>query len=158
MSEFADQIGAMFGMVEAAFEAAGVTPGRPIATYAMAGDQMDVVVGFELAEGDVPELEVVELEPVQAVVAQHRGDLSGIQSSWKSMHDWVVANDVQFGGPCREVYLSSGDPEWVIDLEQPINYGLAESSVDQVLRDAGSGRIRERDRATREVAADQDRR
>ena len=122
-SDIGPRVGPMFGAVDQAFAAAGRTPAAPgYAWYSDTGDGLDIVVGHVL---DTPVPGTTEFtlpaEP-RAVTAVYRGDMAGIGAAWQELGAHVQRLELDFAGPCREIYLQFEGPqsEWVTELQQPV--------------------------------------
>lgn len=115
-------VGPAFDHVWNALHTAGITPGVPIAWYAMDADGMDCWAGFE-ASTEVPGVKTIDLPEVDdAVVVQVFGPPSGIMAGWQAVSEWLEANHAVASAPGREVYVSSerGDEDsWVTEVQQP---------------------------------------
>lgn len=116
-------VGPMFDEARAGFEAAGVEPGLPVATYGGAPDDlMEIVVGFVSAD-PLAGLEVFDLPEASGVCGVHLGAMDQIQESWQALHRWIADNGYGFEGPCREVYVKTDmdtQDTWVTELQQPV--------------------------------------
>ena len=117
------RIGPMFDQVGAILADAGASMAMPTATYAETDAGMDVVVGFAY-DGAAPSgLEIVELPAGSAVCGVHLGPMDRIHESWQAMHRWLVENNYEYAGPCRELYVrseSEDQKDWVTELQQPV--------------------------------------
>lgn len=122
-AELGQHIGPMFDRVQLVLHTlrAGLT--TPIATYAETEAGMEVVVGYAYAGEPLADLEVVDLPAATAVCGVHLGPMNRISESWQAMHRWVVGNNYDYVGPCRELYIraeSDNQQDWVTELQQPI--------------------------------------
>ncbi len=125
-AELGQRIGPMFDQVQAELNGAHASLATPIATYAEAETGMDVVVGFAYDGAPLPGLEVVDLPAATAVCGVHLGPMSRIGESWQAMHRWLVDNNYDYAGPCRELYIraeSDDQQDWVTELQQPVHQG-----------------------------------
>ncbi|MDO5737165.1 MAG: MerR family transcriptional regulator [Propionibacteriaceae bacterium] len=116
-------IGPMFDSVATKLTAVHASLATAIATYAEVEGGMDVVVGYA-HDGDAPEgLEIVDLPAATAVCGVHLGPMSRINESWQGVHRWLVENNYDYDGPCRELYVraeSEDQQDWVTELQQPV--------------------------------------
>ena len=122
--ESVDQhIGPMVDRGFASLTAVGAAPGTPIATYEETSGGMDVVVGFP-HEGEAPEgMTLVEIPAGRAACGVHLGTMDRIAESWQALHSWIIENDHEFAGPCREFYVrsdSEDQADWVTEIQQPV--------------------------------------
>lgn len=124
-------VGPLFGRLDGALRAAGVTPSGPsVGVYSGGADGMTAAAGFVVADTvtdaalGTTGLQISDLPAVpRALVGQYRGNISGIGAAWQELSREVEQQGLTFAGPCREVYLSADldDPDhWVIDLQQPL--------------------------------------
>lgn len=122
-AEFGQRIGPMFGKVQSELNGVHASLAVPIATYAEAETGMDVVVGYAYDGAPPPGLQVVDLPAATAVCGVHLGPMSRIGESWQAMHRWLVDNNFEHAGPCRELYVravSDDQQDWVTELQQPV--------------------------------------
>lgn len=120
------RIGPMFDQVQAELNGVHASLATPIATYAEAEAGMDVVVGYAYDGAPLPGLEVVDLPAGTAVCGVHLGPMSRIGESWQAMHRWLIDNNYEYAGPCRELYVraeSDDQKDWVTELQQPVQQG-----------------------------------
>lgn len=102
-------------------------PGRletPIATYAMAEDGIDVVVGFAYDGEPLDGFEIVDLPAVErAACTVHLGSMAGIHASWQALHRGITARGEAPSAAGRELYIraeSEDQADWVTELQQPV--------------------------------------
>ncbi|WP_260857287.1 MerR family transcriptional regulator [Microbacterium sp. 1.5R] len=90
-------------------EKVGVHVSYPAEAEPVAGDGYDVV--------ELPEIPT-------AATLQHRGDMSGIEESWSTLMQQIVADGYRIVGPTREVYLEADGhepgPDWLTELQAPV--------------------------------------
>ncbi|GEP47350.1 hypothetical protein MSA03_08580 [Microbacterium saccharophilum] len=128
MSEIEEEIGGMFGRVNALIDAAGVDRVGPgIATYTTDGDGMVAAAAEQIGAAPVPAgLDAAVVPPQQrALTTRYVGDdLSGIQQAWQALVAEVEARGLVPQGTCREVYertpFDGPAGGWVVDLQQPV--------------------------------------
>ena len=122
-TEIGPRIGPMFGELVQKVVEAGEQPSHPgIAWYA--GDGSGLLMGAGFERSPVPGTEVGTLEAVpRAITTIYRGSMEHIGDAWQALGAHVQAAGLEFGGPCREIYLHTdeADPEaWVTELQQPV--------------------------------------
>lgn len=125
-AELGQRIGPMFEQVQSVLNGTHASLAVPIAIYAEAEAGMDVVVGFAYDGAPLPGLEVVDLPAATAVCGVHLGPMSRVGESWQAMHRWLVDNNYNYAGPCRELYVraeSDDQEDWVTELQQPVHQG-----------------------------------
>lgn len=123
-AELGLRIGQMFGQVQSQLNVAHASLTTPIATYAETEAGMDVVVGYVYGGSPLPGLDLVDLPAATAVRGVHLGPMSRIGESWQAMHRWLVENNYDYAGPCRELYVradSEDQQDWVTELQQPVH-------------------------------------
>ncbi|MBO0811183.1 MAG: MerR family transcriptional regulator [Microlunatus sp.] len=126
-------IGPLFGELDRALTAAGISGGPGVAIYEAeeTGDETSVRVTAALVidgrVGPGAGYKIKTLPPIgSAAIAVHRGEVATIDQSWHALMDWVTGNGYEMTGICREIYLTPGNrpqAEWVTQLVQPIGPG-----------------------------------
>ncbi len=122
-SDMGKKIGPMFDRAASVLSEAKASLSTPIATYAETESGTDVVVGYTYDGAPLPGLEIVEMPSTKAVCGVHLGPMDRIQESWQAMHRWLVENNYEYAGPCRELYVTSDSDDqhdWVTELQQPV--------------------------------------
>jgi effector-binding domain-containing protein len=115
MGEVAQGMGEAFGalMGHAGTTGAQFT-GPPFSLYPeMPGEEFTFFVYMPVAPGAVAVagVELEELPAVEAATLLYKGPYDGMEPAWRTLMEWVGANERQPSGPLREIYLS--DPETV---------------------------------------------
>lgn len=121
--EIGQHIRPMFDEVAAALDHAEGALEVPIATYSATASGMEVIVGFAHPGPAPAGTRLVDLPEITAVCGVLHGPLSGLQPAWEAMHNWIVAKNYTFAGPCREVYVraqSEDQSDWITELQQPV--------------------------------------
>ena len=112
-----DSIAEEIGCVKGALE-------TPVVEYDMQDDGIAVTVGYAYDLGADSPFETVDLPAVEtAVCGVHLGDMTGIASSWQTIHEEIIARGFVPSGPCRELYVraeSDDQADWVTELQQPV--------------------------------------
>ena len=125
-AELGQRIGPMFDRVQSVLNGVHANLAVPIATYAEAEGGMDVVVGYAYDGAPLLGLEVVDLPAATAVCGVHLGPMGRVSESWQAMHRWLIQNNYDYAGPCRELYVraeSDDQEDWVTELQQPVYQG-----------------------------------
>lgn len=130
-SQVGEVVGPLFGRLDGAVAAAGLTPTGPsMGHYSFDDNGLVAAAAYpvetSVTEADVAgtDLEVADL-PAQerAVTTRMTGSLNGIGEAWQALTREVERRGLRFAGPCREIYVQASvdDPDnWVIDLQQPV--------------------------------------
>lgn len=128
MEEIEPEIGAMFGRVNHAIDAAGLDRIGPGVAHYTSSETGVVAAAAEQVAGDaVPDgLESVTLAAVPRALSSTyvSGGIDGIQAAWQALVLEVEARGLTPTGVCREVYretpVEAGGARWVVDLQQPV--------------------------------------
>ena len=120
MNEVAAGMGEAFGTL---MRHAGTTGARfagpPFSLYPeMPAEEFTFLVCMPVAPGAVSGdgVELEELPAVEAATLLYQGPYDGMESSWRSLMEWVGKSGRHPGGPLREVYLSDPDTTAPEDL------------------------------------------
>lgn len=130
-------VGPLFGQLDRALAAAGVTDAGPgVAIYESldTGDATAVRVTAALVVdetiGPADGYRLKTLPGIDsAAVAVHRGAVDTIDQSWHALMDWVPGNGYEMTGICREVYLTPGDRPQADWVTQPVGQCTTASTL-----------------------------
>ncbi len=130
------QIGPLFRDAAQQIVAADGEPSTGVGLYTDDGHGGTAVTcGYRCSEPEQlqsrPEcagLSVTTLPACTAATVVHEGPTSQITAGWQHLTQWCSDQGFELSGPCREVYLETGDGSddpadqagWVIELQQPI--------------------------------------
>ncbi|WP_353813758.1 MerR family transcriptional regulator [Agromyces sp. SYSU T00266] len=123
-------VGPAIGRLDDALTAAGrpiIEPGIFWYEPVEGSDDLAVHVSYT-AEPDPQSGEGYDVVTLPAVATMatliHRGDMTGIGQSWRTLMDGIVAEGYRITGPTREVYLVADGhepgPDWVTELQAPV--------------------------------------
>ncbi|QTF73478.1 MerR family transcriptional regulator [Arthrobacter woluwensis] len=122
-------IGGMYDRLDDACERAGVrTTGPSIATYLAGDDGLLVTAGLTVGDAAAvtaadPSVSIGhEPEVARAATILHEGRIQDIGVSWQALGNQLAAAGLELAGPCREIYLRTGDDDggWTVELQQPV--------------------------------------
>ncbi|WP_309130674.1 MerR family transcriptional regulator [Brevibacterium sp.] len=130
------QIGPLFRGAAEQIAEAGAKPGVGVGLYTGADSTgTEVTCGFRCtgaeelaARPECAGLSVTTLPACTAATLVHEGPMSHIAVGWQHLTQWCADQGFDLAGPCREVYLETGDGSddpadqsgWVVELQQPI--------------------------------------
>ncbi|WP_328466632.1 MerR family transcriptional regulator [Actinoplanes sp. NBC_00393] len=133
-SSITENLSPLYPRLMELMEQAGVPmTGSPIAYYRPAptgpGDEtITVHAAFPIGAAEVSGagFDVVELEPIEAATALHRGSMSEAFRTGQAIATWIDDNGYRTSGPgfAREVYLDCPPGEfdkWVTELQVPLD-------------------------------------
>ncbi|WP_169250847.1 GyrI-like domain-containing protein [Brevibacterium sp. 'Marine'] len=124
------EIGPLFGSVADRLAEAGIRHAAGVGIYSDAGHGTEVTCGYRTESAqEIESLQVTELKSCTAATLIHEGSMSRIGASWQHLSEWCISQGYSLTGPCREVYLETGDDNtadnsdqagWIVELQQPI--------------------------------------
>ena len=124
------EIGPLFGSVADRLAEAGVRHSAGVGIYSDAGHGTEVACGYRTeATQEIADLQVTELKSCTAATLIHEGSMTRIGASWQHLSEWCISQGYSLTGPCREIYLETGDNAasdtsvqagWIVELQQPI--------------------------------------
>ena len=111
-TEVGPAVGGGLQEVYAHMQGNGVPPaGSALVLYtANDGDRMDYNVGFEISDEDMDkghdQIKTGETPAGRVLGALHVGPYDGLRAAYGALFQHMEAEDLQWGGPCWEIYLN----------------------------------------------------